>query len=63
MKFSWGWWLTGLVPPIDAFEVSADVSHPEDRAGGMIFPTDPWKALGSLSPSMWVGMIPGADAS
>lgn len=49
----------GLVPPIETFEVSIDVGHPDDCTGGMVFPTAAWKALGSLSPSMRVGMILG----
>lgn len=63
MKLSWGWWLMGLVPPMEAFEVSLDVGHPDDCTGEMVFPTAPWKTLGSLSPSVQVGMIPGPDAS
>lgn len=62
-KLSWGWWLMGLVPSVETFEVSIDVGHPGDCTGGMVFPIAPWKALGSPSPSMRVGMIPGADAS
>lgn len=53
----------GLVPPVETFELYIDMGHSGGCAGGMVFPTAPWKVLGSLSPSMWVGMIPVADAS
>lgn len=55
MELSWGWWLVGLAPPLKTLEVSIDVAHPDDGPGGMVFPTAPWKALGSLNPSMQVG--------
>lgn len=44
-------------------EVSIDVAHPDDVTGGMVFLTAPWKALGSLNPSMQAGLISGSDAS
>lgn len=55
MELSWSWWLEGLVPPLETLEVSIDVAHPDDGTGGMVFPTAPRKALGSLHPSMQVG--------
>lgn len=57
MKLSLGWWLMGLVPPLKTLEGSIGMVHPGDGTGGMFFPTAPWKALGSLNPSMQVGLI------
>lgn len=62
MELSWGWWLMGLVPPLKTLEVSIDVAHPDDVTGGMVLPTAPWKALGSLNPSLQIGLMPGSDA-
>lgn len=53
----------GLVPPLKTLEVSIDMVHPDDGTGGMVFPTAPWKALGSLNPSMQVGLMSGSDVS
>lgn len=55
--------LMGLVPLTEAFEASIDMGHPDDCTGGMFFSAAPWKSLGSLSPSLQVGMMPGAHAS
>lgn len=63
MKLSWGWWLMGLVPPLKTLEVSIDMVHSDDGTGGMVFATSPWKALGSLNPSMQVGLMSGSDVS
>lgn len=62
MELSWGWWLMGLVPPLKTLEASIDMAHPDDGTGGMVLPTALRKALGSLNPSMQVGLIPGPDA-
>lgn len=55
----WGWWLMGLVPPLQTLEVSTAMVHPDDGTGGVVFPTAPWKALGSpCGLDCWQGLMP-----
>lgn len=47
----------GLVPPIQTLEVPTGSGPPGEHAGDMVFSTAPWRALGLLFLSMWVGWM------
>ena len=47
----------GLVPPIQTLEVPTGSGPPGEHAGDKVFSTAPWRALGLLFLSMWVGWM------
>lgn len=57
VKPSLGLVADGTVPPIQTLEVPTGSGPPGDHAGEMVFSTTPWRALGLLFLSTWVGWM------